>query len=106
VLGEAYPADREIETDVDHGEEEHDEVGDDEDKGLKEHAGLAKVVADLEVLVVLGHDVLLVENEHGPAGGVEVSVVELGLLRINSEGQLEAGVPELKRKERKKDIKV
>jgi hypothetical protein len=32
------------------------------------------------VLVVLGHDVLLVENKHGPARGIEVGVVKSGLL--------------------------
>lgn len=88
-----YLADREVETDVEHGEEEHDEVGDDEDQRLEEHAGLAEVVGDQEVLVVLGHDVLLVENKHGPARGIEVGVVKSGLLRVNSERQLEASIP-------------
>jgi len=52
------------------------------------------VVDDLKMLVVIDHNVLLVDNHHWPAHDIEVSKPDVGLLTIDREGKFEVGIPE------------
>jgi hypothetical protein len=75
----------EFSSDIDHDDQEDQEKGDDQEEGLLQQAGLAKVVGDLESLVVIRDNVLLGEDKDGSSSGIQVGVVMIKGLSINRE---------------------
>lgn len=89
---------RKLKTDVNHRKDENDEVGDDKEKRFDQHAGLAEMVSDLEVLIVLKHKILFLSDDNRSACRVQVGLVNGGLFLFNGERQIEASIPVMRSK--------